>query len=100
MKQRFRELAPSLPPGVEIVTGYDRSWLIDESIRTLKRDLLLEAIIVSFVSIVFLFHFRSALVPILTLAHRGAGGIHSHVLTCTSARTSCRWAAWRWPSAC
>jgi Cu(I)/Ag(I) efflux system membrane protein CusA/SilA len=67
VKQRFRELAPSLPPGVEIVTAYDRSWLIDESIRTLKRDLLIEAIIVSFVSIVFLFHFRSALVPILTL---------------------------------
>src|SRR5271169_3856251 len=35
VKQRFRELAPSLPPGVEIVTAYDRSWLIDESIRTL-----------------------------------------------------------------
>jgi copper/silver efflux system protein len=67
VKQRFREIAPSLPPGVEIVTAYDRSWLIDESISTLKRDLILEAIIVSFVSIVFLFHFRSALVPILTL---------------------------------
>lgn len=67
VKQRFRELAPSLPPGVEVVSAYDRSWLIDESIKTLKRDLILEAIIVSFVSIVFLFHFRSALVPILTL---------------------------------
>ena len=67
VKQRFRELAPSLPPGVEIVTAYDRSWLIDQSIHTLKRDLLIEAVIVSFVSIVFLFHFRSALVPILTL---------------------------------
>ncbi|HKD59386.1 MAG TPA: CusA/CzcA family heavy metal efflux RND transporter [Terracidiphilus sp.] len=67
VKQRFRELAPSLPAGVEIVTGYDRSWLINESIHTLKRDLIIEAIIVSVVSIVFLFHFRSALVPILTL---------------------------------
>ncbi len=67
VKAKLREIAPSLPPGVEIVTGYDRSWLIDESIHTLKRDLILEAIIVSFVSIVFLFHFRSALVPILTL---------------------------------
>jgi Cu(I)/Ag(I) efflux system membrane protein CusA/SilA len=67
VKARFKEIAPSLPPGVEIVSGYDRSWLIDQSIRTLKRDLILEAIIVSFVSIVFLFHFRSALVPILTL---------------------------------
>ena len=54
-------------PGVEIVTGYDRSWLINESIKTLKRDLIEEAIIVSFVTIAFLFHFRSALVPIITL---------------------------------
>jgi copper/silver efflux system protein len=67
VKAKFKEIAPSLPPGVEIVTGYDRSWLINESIHTLKRDLIAEAIIVSFVSIVFLFHFRSALVPILTL---------------------------------
>jgi Cu(I)/Ag(I) efflux system membrane protein CusA/SilA len=67
VKARFNELGPSLPPGVEIVSGYDRSWLIDQSIHTLKRDLVAEAIIVSFVSIVFLFHFRSALVPILTL---------------------------------
>jgi Cu(I)/Ag(I) efflux system membrane protein CusA/SilA len=67
VKARFREIAPSLPAGVEVVNAYDRSWLIDESIHTLKRDLILEAIIVSFVSIVFLFHFRSALVPILTL---------------------------------
>jgi Cu(I)/Ag(I) efflux system membrane protein CusA/SilA len=67
VKAKFREIAPALPPGVEIVTGYDRSWLINQSIRTLKRDLIFEAIIVSFVSIAFLFHFRSALVPILTL---------------------------------
>jgi copper/silver efflux system protein len=67
VKAKFKEIAPSLPPGVEIVTAYDRSWLIDQSIHTLKRDLLAEALIVSFVSIIFLFHFRSALVPILTL---------------------------------
>jgi copper/silver efflux system protein len=67
VKARLHELASSLPPGVEIVTGYDRSWLINQSIHTLKRDLMLEAMIVSFVSIAFLFHFRSALVPILTL---------------------------------
>ncbi|MGO9325174.1 MAG: efflux RND transporter permease subunit [Terracidiphilus sp.] len=67
VKAKFKEIAPSLPAGVEIVTGYDRSWLINQSIHTLKRDLIAEAIIVSFVSICFLFHFRSALVPILTL---------------------------------
>ena len=67
VKARLRQIAPSLPPGVEIVSGYDRSWLIHQAIHTLKRDLIVEAIIVSFVSIAFLFHFRSALVPILTL---------------------------------
>jgi Cu(I)/Ag(I) efflux system membrane protein CusA/SilA len=67
VKAKFKEIAPSLPAGVEIVTGYDRSWLINQSIHTLKGDLIAEAIIVSFVSIAFLFHFRSALVPILTL---------------------------------
>ncbi|HEX4037689.1 MAG TPA: CusA/CzcA family heavy metal efflux RND transporter [Acidobacteriaceae bacterium] len=67
VKAKLRSIAPSLPPGVQVVTGYDRSWLINQSIHTLKRDLLIEAIIVSFVSIAFLFHFRSALVPILTL---------------------------------
>jgi len=67
VKAKFQEIAPSLPAGVEIVTGYDRSWLINESVKTLKRDLIAEAIIVSFVCMAFLFHFRSALVPIITL---------------------------------
>ena len=67
VKAKLKEIAPSLPPGVEIVTGYDRSGLIEKAVHTLKRDLILEALIVSFVSIAFLFHFRSALVPILTL---------------------------------
>ncbi|HVO80758.1 MAG TPA: CusA/CzcA family heavy metal efflux RND transporter [Terriglobales bacterium] len=67
VKTKLAQIAPSLPPGVEIVSGYDRSWLIDESIKTLKRDLIEEAMIVSFVTIAFLFHFRSALVPIITL---------------------------------
>jgi len=67
VKAKLKEIGPSLPPGVEIVTAYDRSWLINQSIHTLKRDLIVEAIIVSFVSIFFLFHFRSAMVPILTL---------------------------------
>src|SRR6202046_1633934 len=67
VKQKLRQIAPSLPPGVQIMTGYDRSDLIDASIRTLRRDLLEEAIIVSLVIIVFLFPFRSALFAILTL---------------------------------
>jgi Cu(I)/Ag(I) efflux system membrane protein CusA/SilA len=67
VKQKLREIAPSLPPGVQIMTGYDRSGLIDASIKTLQRDLLEEAIIVSLAIIVFLFHFRSALIAILAL---------------------------------
>jgi Cu(I)/Ag(I) efflux system membrane protein CusA/SilA len=67
VKAKLAEIKPSLPPGVEIVAGYDRSGLIHASIDTLQRDLLEEAAIVSLVIVVFLFHFRSAFVPILTL---------------------------------
>src|SRR5271168_2880179 len=67
IKQKLQEIKPSLPAGVDVVAAYDRSGLIQTSIETLQRDLLEEAIIVSFVIIVFLFHFRSALIPILTL---------------------------------
>ena len=67
IKKKIAEISKTLPKGVEIVSGYDRSGLINDSINTLKRDLTEEAIIVSVVIIVFLFHFRSALIPILTL---------------------------------
>jgi Cu(I)/Ag(I) efflux system membrane protein CusA/SilA len=67
VKKKLAETKSSLPPGVEVVSGYDRSGLIQASIETLQRDLLEEAIIVSLVIILFLFHFRSALIPILTL---------------------------------
>jgi Cu(I)/Ag(I) efflux system membrane protein CusA/SilA len=67
VKQKLHKIASSLPPGVQIMPGYDRSDLIDASIKTLQRDLLEEAVIVSLVIIVFLFHFRSALIAILAL---------------------------------
>jgi len=67
VKKKLAEIKPSLPSGVEIISGYDRSGLIQASIETLQRDLLEEAIIVSLVTIAFLFHFRSALIPILAL---------------------------------
>ncbi len=67
VKQKLAQIRKTLPPGVEIVAGYDRSGLIQESINTLKRDLLEETIIVSLVIIIFLFHLRSALIPILAL---------------------------------
>lgn len=67
VKQKLAEIQRSLPPGVEVISGYDRSGLIRASIATLERDLIEEAIIVSIVVVVFLFHFRSAFIPILTL---------------------------------
>jgi Cu(I)/Ag(I) efflux system membrane protein CusA/SilA len=67
VEKRLKEIAPSLPAGVQIVSGYDRSGLIRSSITTLQRDLLAEAVIVSLVCLIFLFHFRSALIVILTL---------------------------------
>jgi copper/silver efflux system protein len=67
VKKKLAEIAPSLPPDIEIRSGYDRSGLIEASIHTLQRDLLEEALIVSLVTIMFLFHFRSALIPILTI---------------------------------
>jgi copper/silver efflux system protein len=56
VKKKLAEISGSLPPGVEIVSGYDRSGLIEASIDTLKRDLIEEAIIVSLVIIIFLCH--------------------------------------------
>jgi Cu(I)/Ag(I) efflux system membrane protein CusA/SilA len=58
---------PALPQGVELVTTYDRSTLIDRSIATLREKLIEEAIIVSLVCSLFLWHIRSSLVVILTL---------------------------------
>jgi len=67
VKKKIAEIKSSLPPGVEIVPAYDREELIHKSIETLQHDLLEEAVIVSLVIIIFLLHFRSALIPILTL---------------------------------
>jgi len=67
VKAKLREIQGSLPPGVRIEPTYDRSWLIDESIGTLRRTLIEEAIVVSVVIVIFLFHLRSALIPILSL---------------------------------
>ena len=58
---------PALPEGVEFVTTYDRSALIERSIDTLTEKLIEEMLIVSLVCVVFLWHFRSALVAVLTL---------------------------------
>ncbi|MFH1981556.1 MAG: efflux RND transporter permease subunit [Pseudomonadota bacterium] len=67
VKTRIAELKRGLPEGVRIKTVYDRSSLILRAVKNLKNTLLEESVIVALVCIVFLFHFRSALVGIFTL---------------------------------
>ncbi len=67
VKTRLEELKPSLPPGVEIVTTYDRSELILRSIENLKTTVTEEMIIVSLVILLFLWHLPSAIIPIITI---------------------------------
>jgi Cu(I)/Ag(I) efflux system membrane protein CusA/SilA len=67
VKKKFADLQPSFPEGVEMTIAYDRSGLIERSIYTLKHALTEEAIVVSLVIMLFLLHFRSSLLPILSL---------------------------------
>ncbi|HEY5643936.1 MAG TPA: efflux RND transporter permease subunit [Woeseiaceae bacterium] len=67
VKTKLAQLESGLPEGVEIVTTYDRSDLINRSIDTLKSKLIEEFIIVAVVCAVFLFHLRSSIVIILSL---------------------------------
>ena len=67
VKDKLKELKRSLPAGVEVVTTYDRSQLIDRAISNLTHKLLEEFVVVALVCALFLWHARSALVAILTL---------------------------------
>ena len=67
VKAKLEEIKPSLPAGVEIVTTYDRSDLINRSINTLTRTLIEESIIVSIVILIFLLDFGGAARAIVTL---------------------------------
>jgi len=67
VKNKLEQLKTGLPEGVTVKTMYDRSGLILRAIHNLKRTLIEESIIVALVCIVFLLHFRSALVGIITL---------------------------------
>ncbi|OGP90414.1 MAG: cation transporter [Deltaproteobacteria bacterium RBG_16_47_11] len=67
VRAKLEEMKPSLPPGVEIVTTYDRADLIERSIETLKGTLIEELTIVSIVIMIFLWHIPSALVPIISI---------------------------------
>jgi len=67
VKAKLADLKRSLPAGVEVVTTYDRSQLIERAVDNLKDKLIEEFIIVGLVCAVFLFHLRSAFVAILSL---------------------------------
>ncbi|QXP87434.1 efflux RND transporter permease subunit [Methylococcus capsulatus] len=67
VKAKLKEIEPSLPKGVRIVTAYDRSDLIKESVATAAENLAEELLVVSLLIIGFLLHIRSALIPIITL---------------------------------
>jgi Cu(I)/Ag(I) efflux system membrane protein CusA/SilA len=67
VKAKLEELKRSLPPGVEVVTTYDRSQLIDRAVENLTDKLGEEFLVVAVVCALFLWHVRSALVAIVTL---------------------------------
>ncbi|MGA8139702.1 MAG: efflux RND transporter permease subunit, partial [Desulfobaccales bacterium] len=67
VKEKMEELKAGLPPGVRLVTAYDRSALIDRAVGNLKEKLLEEMAVVALVCIIFLMHFSSSLVAIITL---------------------------------
>jgi len=67
VRDRLAILAESLPPGVEVVTTYDRSALIERAVGNLRGKLIEEFLIVALVCAVFLFHLRSSLVIVLSL---------------------------------
>ncbi|HEY3450674.1 MAG TPA: efflux RND transporter permease subunit [Myxococcales bacterium] len=67
VKAKLDELRPSLPKGVEVVTTYDRSDLIERAIGTVKDKLIEEILIVSLIILVFLWHFPSSIIPIVTI---------------------------------
>jgi len=98
---KLEELKSSLPEGVEIVTTYDRSELIDRAVENLSFKLLEEFVVVALVCGIFLWHLRSSLVAIVSLPigiliafavmrYQGSGK--------ASTPTSCRWAVLPSPS--
>ena len=67
VRERLAELRGSLPEGVEIVETYDRSSLIDRAVDNLRGKLAEELLVVVLVCAVFLFHFRSSLIVVISL---------------------------------
>jgi Cu(I)/Ag(I) efflux system membrane protein CusA/SilA len=66
-KEKLREIEPTLPSGVKLITTYDRSELIDRAVDNLRHTLIEELVIVSLVILIFLWDLRSALVPIVVI---------------------------------
>ena len=67
VERRLAELRRSLPPGVEVVTVYDRRALVERAVETLRHALTEEMVVVALVIVAFLLHLRSALLPIVSL---------------------------------
>ncbi|RFF28022.1 MULTISPECIES: efflux RND transporter permease subunit [unclassified Wenzhouxiangella] len=67
VKEKLETLKEGLPEGVEVVETYDRSSLINRAVDTLREKLIEEFIVVALVCLIFLFHFRSSLVIVLSL---------------------------------
>ena len=67
IKEKIQALQKGLPPGVKIVSFYDRSALIERAAQTLRRALIEETIVVTIVNVLFLLHFRSVLIVTLPL---------------------------------
>jgi copper/silver efflux system protein len=67
VKAKLADIRPSLPPGTEVVTTYDRSDLIERAIDNVRDKLIEEIIIVSLIILIFLWHIPSAVVPIVTI---------------------------------
>ncbi len=67
VKEKLAEIKKGLPEGVTVEVGYDRSALIERAVDTLREKLLEESAVVALVCVIFLLHFQSALVAIITL---------------------------------
>lgn len=67
VKAKLADITPTLPKGLKIVTTYDRSELIERSVDNLEHTLAEELLIVSLVILIFLWHFPSAVIPIITI---------------------------------
>jgi copper/silver efflux system protein len=67
VRTRLKELEPTLPAGVKVVTTYDRGELIEGAIETVSDSLIEELIVVSLVIVIFLWHLTSAAVPVVTI---------------------------------